>query len=583
MKNVITLILGLLLLSCNKDDYLTLGNSNKPVIEFDNNTGVYTVKVGRELTISPSYQYAEDAVFSWTIDGKLVSTNPSLTYSWSEAGDIYIILRVDNENGFVQEEIKVEVTELLPPAINLYIPAKGIKVQQGKPYTFTPDITNKELDDFKIEWIRDNEIVSRDSFYVFNESIIGIYPITLKASNEDGENSINFDVEVVENMPYNVHFPTPYYFASSTNRYTFWGRPVYLYPIIDYFECPQYKWEINGKIVENANERTYAFTPISPGEYNITVMVTEERNGVSVESTVKVVCVNGNEHSLFRAPTEISSAYSNKVYEYLPAPGQFVNETSTGGFTGTETTNEGAIEYANKRLVSQNYVSLGSFGGYIIVGFDHSVRNNKSNNYDFSIQGNAFDSSNEPGVVWVMQDVNGNGLPDDEWYELKGSETGKHSTVQNYEVTYFRPSSPKTNVYWIDNLGNKGYVEHNIYHQQDTYYPLWIKESSYTLIGTRLLPRNEQSSTTGYWSNNPYDWGYVDNWGNDVLSGDSYDGSGQKNGFKISNAIFPDGSPARLEYIDFIKVQCGVLAKSGVLGEISTEVFSFQDLYLTNK
>ena len=43
----------------------------------------------------------------------------------------------------------------------------------------------------------------------------------------------------------------------------------------------------------------------------------------------------------------------------------------------------------------------------------------------FAIQGNAFDSSNEPGIVWVMQDVNGNGLPDDEWYELRGSETGE--------------------------------------------------------------------------------------------------------------------------------------------------------------
>ena len=29
----------------------------------------------------------------------------------------------------------------------------------------------------------------------------------------------------------------------------------------------------------------------------------------------------------------------------------------------------------------------------------------------FSIKGNAFDSSNEPGIVWVMQDVNGDGLP----------------------------------------------------------------------------------------------------------------------------------------------------------------------------
>ena len=70
----------------------------------------------------------------------------------------------------------------------------------------------------------------------------------------------------------------------------------------------------------------------------------------------------------------------------------------------------------------------------------------------------------------------------------------------------------------------------------------------------------------------------MDNCGSDMLAGDSYDGSGQKNGFKISNAMYHDGSPVNLQYIDFIKVQNGALAKSGVLGEISTEVFSFQDL-----
>lgn len=144
------------------------------------------------------------------------------------------------------------------------------------------------------------------------------------------------------------------------------------------------------------------------------------------------------------------------------------------------------VEYASKRIAKQSYVSLGSFGGYIIVGFDHSIQN--KGGYDFAIQGNAFDSSNEPGIVWVMQDVNGNGLPDDEWYELRGSETGKPTTIQDYEVTYFRPASDGSHTYWIDNLGNTGWVDFNAYHTQPYYYPLWITADSYTLYGTRLLP-----------------------------------------------------------------------------------------------
>ena len=71
----------------------------------------------------------------------------------------------------------------------------------------------------------------------------------------------------------------------------------------------------------------------------------------------------------------------------------------------------------------------------------------------------------------------------------------------------------------------------------------------------------------------------MDNFGNDQIEGGStVDGSGQRNGFKIYNAIHADGTEANLQYIDFIKIQCGVLAKSGWLGEVSTEVFSFEDL-----
>lgn len=566
----------LLLTSCNKDDLVTADSEQVPVIELDSENGIYSIKTGRELTISPSYKYADDALFAWTIDGKLISTEPILVYSWDNPGDVYVTLRVDNENGYAEEELKVEVLDLMPPAINLYIPAKGLKVQSGTEHILAPDIKNSELADFKMEWIRNGVVVSTEMSYAFKETRLGNYPITIKAFNEDGETVKEIAVEVVENMPYEVSFPKPYYTAASNMRYTFAGRSVFLRPYLDYFDNPIFEWTVDGKIINGANERVYKFTPERAGEYLVKVTVTEVQNGISVESTVKVVCIQGEESAKYRSSTSGSSAYSDNVYEYLPAPGQFVNETNTGGFTGNETTTDAAIKYAKSRIENKMYVSLGSFGGYIIVGFDHSIPN--KGGYDFAIQGNAFDSSNEPGIVWVMQDSNGNGLPDDEWYELKGSETGKGTTIQDYEVTYFRPASPRSDVHWTDNLGNSGSVDFNSYHQQDYYYPLWMDKDSYTLTGTRLLPRNTQSSSTGYWSNNPFDWGYADNWGIDVLGGDSYDGSGQMNGFKISNAIYHDGTPVNLKYIDFIKVQVGVLTKSGVLGENSTEVFSFQDL-----
>lgn len=281
----------------------------------------------------------------------------------------------------------------------------------------------------------------------------------------------------------------------------------------------------------------------------------------------------------YRAKTETSVAEQSIVFEYTPAPGQFINETKTGGFTGNEKTPETASAYAEQRMKSGTFVSLGGFGGYIIVGFDHSIDN--TGDYDFGIIGNSFKGSSEPGIVWVMQDENGNGKPDDTWYELKGSETGKESTVQNYSVTYYRPSEPQQPVKWTDSEGNSGEVDYlKAFHQQDYYYPLWIKEDSYTLTGTCLEGRNYDQSENGtYWVNAEYDWGYTDNFSDiDRLSNDNNANANvNANYFKISNAIDTNGNPANLDYIDFIKVQTGCNTKSGWLGENSTEVFGFFD------
>lgn len=281
----------------------------------------------------------------------------------------------------------------------------------------------------------------------------------------------------------------------------------------------------------------------------------------------------------YRAKTETSVAEQTKVFEYTPAPGQFINETKTGGFSGNETTPEAANAYAAQRMKDGAFVSLGGFGGYIVVGFDHSIDNTGS--YDFGIIGNSFKGSSEPGIVWVMQDKNGDGKPNDNWYELRGSETGKESTIQNYTITYYRPSAPQQPVQWTDSEGNSGEIDYlKAFHTQDYYYPAWIKAESYTLAGTCVEARNfDQSGNGTYWVQAEYDWGYADNFSEtDRLSNDeNSNASANANFFKISNAIDETGNPVTLKYIDFIKVQTACNTKSGWLGENSTEVFGFFD------
>ncbi|MGI6074601.1 MAG: hypothetical protein ACOYEA_08185 [Fermentimonas sp.] len=289
--------------------------------------------------------------------------------------------------------------------------------------------------------------------------------------------------------------------------------------------------------------------------------------------------IDGEEDTGGKKPTYESDPYSTKVFEFLPAPGQFVNKNYDANSM------EEANKYAEGRLKNNQYVSLGGFGGYIVVGFDHSIKN--SGSWDFAIYGNSFEGSSEPGIVWVMQDTNKNGLPDDTWYELKGSETGKSGTIQNYEVTYFKPTEPKSPVKWIDNLGNEGEIKWLNINSQDYYYPNWVKEDSYTLKGTRLESRSEDMSDddNSHWVNKDFEWGYADNFSSvdRLTSDDNKSAGGNANHFKISNAIDSNGKSIHLNHIDFIKVQTAINANAGMLGEISTEVSQFVDIQLLNK
>ncbi|WP_289199534.1 PKD-like domain-containing protein [Bacteroides acidifaciens] len=564
-------IIFIALTSCNKDDNL-YDNNGLPSVEFDSETGIYTVKQGRSITIIPEYKNVNNAVFAWTIDGRLVSTSQSLTFTSDEIGDYFVTLRVDTEVGSVKDEIKIEVVDLLPPTISFLLPPQGLKVKKGTDYSLAPEIQNDDDDNFEIEWIINNKVVGREKTYVFNEDKIGEYTVTINASNDDGKTSYDLKIQVLESEPFVVSFLKPYYLAEENVRYVYPGQSVFLRPHLEYFTNPTFKWSVDGKEIADASSQTYAFTPSSPGNYMVTVTVTEnsEHSDASVSTTAKIVCVTGSPADKYRPLTTSSVQKCNKVYEFTPAPGQFIYAGGTFGYTGNETTMELAIAFAERNLANEWYVSLGAWGGSMIVGFDHSIKNLKGDDYDFAVQGNAFATSNEPGIVWVMQDTNGNGLPDDEWYELRGSETGKSTTIQDYEVTYFRPAPYAMHNRYIDCFGKEGSVLRNQYHSQEYYYPLWMSES-YTIRGT-LIPGTMSNS-----GHAPYQWGYVDNVGNDSFEEPYSNGTAQKNGFKISNAMYPDGTPIMLDYIDFVKVQCAVQEYHVSFGEVSTEVFSIED------
>ena len=254
-----------------------------------------------------------------------------------------------------------------------------------------------------------------------------------------------------------------------------------------------------------------------------------------------------------RPVTAASNPYVTNLFQYNPAPGQFIN-TTLG-------------DSAAARAVvgnTQGLVSLGAWGGYAVYGFDHTVID--SAGPDLLVIGNAFAQFAEPGVVWVMQDQNGNGKPDDTWYELAGSETGQPGYIRNYSVTYSRPTPQDSSVPWKDNLGHSGYVRINPYNTQD-YFPDNPHAATYTLTGTLLPSVNIDTTNPTYITSGSFVYGYCDN----SAGGDYVD---------IATAIDSTGKPVSLKGIDFVKIQTGIQFNMGWLGEQSTEVTGIVDARL---
>lgn len=300
-------------------------------------------------------------------------------------------------------------------------------------------------------------------------------------------------------------------------------------------------WYVNGRAISISNIFSHAFDVA--GTYKVYYLAANQYGSFRDSFTVKV-------NALIRSGG--ANAYVTKLFEYMPAPGQFINKAP------------GNLASAEGIVGKTGMVTLGAFGGYIVMGFDHSVPNKEGN--DIQVLGNALAEWSEPGIIYVMQDDNGNGLPDDKWYELAGSEFDKGDAeyARSYEITYYRPDAPNKDVPWTDNKGASGFVKKNNFHTQ-AYYPEWITANSYTLKGAWLKGKLDLT-VPAYIKSMPYAWGYADN----IVGGNLVD---------IDNAVDDKGNKVHLKAIDFIKVQTAVLGDGGWLGEVSTEINGIKDLH----
>jgi hypothetical protein len=283
-----------------------------------------------------------------------------------------------------------------------------------------------------------------------------------------------------------------------------------------------------------------------------------------------IYCAQAQKNSLVR-----------EVVDYYPAPGQFVNTVigCPSAATGFEGTDNGSL-------------TLGGFGGYVVFSLNHAIINDPQNPYgvDFTIYGNATENSSEPATVWVMADSNQNGLPDETWYALAGSDYWFSTSKHNYRVTYQNPGGTvASDVPWTDNQGNSGTILANEFHLQP-YYPMAdsfpaIDQQHYSLNGEFICPRID-SSNMQFIIARHYPFGYADNTPRNLQVSSSdpdnpytsfIEGAGG-DAFDISWAVDGDGNYIDLDSVNFIKIQNSVNVNVGWIGELSTEIIKLVDV-----
>ena len=286
------------------------------------------------------------------------------------------------------------------------------------------------------------------------------------------------------------------------------------------------------------------------------------------------------------------SPYATKIIDFLPAPGQFVNSQAflyddAKKLLGVD--NDGNPKKPDPSAM----ISLGGFGGYVIFGFDQPITSDPRHPYgvDFTINGNSFEPWEkgwwcEPAAVMVMEDKNGDGIPNDgEWYELAGSDYWLKTTRRNISMTYTNPKyNGRYTVPWTTSDGRAGALITNNYHNQP-YFPLpenypSAKRDKLTFDGTQIMcsPDKRVPSYIEFYRAPAF--GYSDNKGiynkSDMTRplNPYYDDANGKSsdGFSLSWAVDKDGNYIDMQKADFVKVYTNGSFNAGWLGEWSSEV-----------
>ncbi|MGB4619397.1 MAG: PKD-like domain-containing protein, partial [Bacteroidales bacterium] len=232
------------------------------------------------------------------------------------------------------------------PVIRWDSPDESYSLKVGTSLILSPIVLYDT--DAQYQWLMNGQTVGTDKTYEFHAVEPGTFRLTFKVIREDISVERPVTLHVFDKKPPVIFLAVPPDgFTVAT------GDTLLLNPVIEHEENTRILWEIDGQ--EAGRERTCIFYRETAGSYRVSLLAENEDGSDNLLFAVHVKNsedippeedpdIDPPSDKYYRPADSQSSADWDRVYHYTPAPGQFINDRQTAGFSG-ESTPEEAVLY----------------------------------------------------------------------------------------------------------------------------------------------------------------------------------------------------------------------------------------------
>lgn len=263
------------LMSCTETEYIL-----PPEIAIQTPADGFAIAYGETLDITAEVKNVpDDATYQWSVNGIKVSTGKTLHFEGTDAGNNSVKLTVTTDRGSATDAVNVLVSrEEVATAISV-VGSRNTTIEYLDSIVLKGSVFCRE--DYEVEWIIDNERVSKENYYVFRAMKEGTHTITFKALDINGKYATD-DIDITVTVPeLDAVITEPSYGFK-----TLVGYPMTLHGDANRIGDVAYEWIVDGKTV--GTEQDYTLPASNIDLVDVTLKVTDPTQTSSRTITVDV-------------------------------------------------------------------------------------------------------------------------------------------------------------------------------------------------------------------------------------------------------------------------------------------------------